>query len=426
MGFALASPQPETTFAEPAPWSLARRILFRFACAYFVLYYLPAQGHGSILGGLPGTAAYNRMWHAMVEWTAAHIFHLSGAVAVYPRVNGSGDTTLDYIHNLLLLTAAAVAALVWSILDRKRTDYRRLHAWLRIWLRYSLAATLYGYGFAKIFPLQFTPPAFFKLLEPLKDFSPMGLLWTFMGFSPAYTIFAGLAEAAGGTLLFFRRTTTLGALVSAAVLLNVVLLNFCYDVPVKLYSSNLFLTAIFLAAPDFPRLARVFVFNQPTKPMKVDAVLFKGRITRAASVILKATLIGFFLFINIRGGIAGYRRAYHGPRPPLYGIWQVDRFIQDSDAADQNHWKVLMIEYPQFATIRFTDDSVRGYRVKYEIAAHRVSFEPNLSFDFVFPDDSHLTLEGSGISATFEKLDPAQFLINRRGFHWINERPFNR
>ena len=31
----------------------------------------------------------------------------------------------------------------------------------------------------------------------------------------------------------FRRTTTLGALVSIAVLGNVAMLNYCYDVPVK-------------------------------------------------------------------------------------------------------------------------------------------------------------------------------------------------
>ena len=306
MATAVESPRAEAT-AGGAAWPIANRILFRFACAYFVLYYLPAQGHTSILGGFPGAVAYNRMWHAMVEWTAAHIFHLSGAIAVYPRINGSGDTTLDYIGNLVLVVAAAAIALGWSILDRKREDYRRLHAWLRIWLRYSLAFTLYGYGFAKIFPLQFIPPGFNRLMEPFHDFSPMGVLWTFMGYSAAYTIFAGAMEALGATLLLFRSTVTLGALVSAGVLLNIVLLNFCYDVPVKLYSSNLLLAAVFLAAADFSHLTRVFVLNQPARPLNLDAILFRSRAAWIATVALKTVFVGYFLFGQIRGGMFGYR-----------------------------------------------------------------------------------------------------------------------
>ncbi len=127
------------------------------------------------------------------------------------------------------------------------------HAWLRLLVRYTLAFTLFGYGFAKIFPLQFPPPRLFRLIQPYGDFSPMGVLWNFMGASVPYQIFSGAAEALGGFLLLFRPTTTLGALVSFAVMANVVALNFCYDVPVKLYSCNLLLMAVFLAAGDAPR-----------------------------------------------------------------------------------------------------------------------------------------------------------------------------
>ena len=91
----------------------------------------------------------------------------------------------------------------------------------------------------------------------------MGVLWSFMGASLAYTIFAGATEVTGGLLLVFRRTASPGALVSFAVLANIVALNFCYDVPVKLYSVNLLLMAAFLAAPDATRLANALVLNRP-------------------------------------------------------------------------------------------------------------------------------------------------------------------
>ena len=68
------------------------------------------------------------------------------------------------------------------------------------------------------------------LIEPYGQFSPMGVLWSFMGMSRAYTVFSGIVEITGCVLLVFRRTTMLGAMVSAVALLNVVVLNFSYDI----------------------------------------------------------------------------------------------------------------------------------------------------------------------------------------------------
>ena len=78
----------------------------------------------------------------------------------------------------------------------------------------------------------------------------MRLLWTLMGYSRPYAVFAGLGEVSAGLLLLSRRTSTIGALISFGVMLNVVMLNFCYDVPVKQFSSHLVLAALFVAWPD--------------------------------------------------------------------------------------------------------------------------------------------------------------------------------
>jgi hypothetical protein len=75
-----------------------------------------------------------------------------------------------------------------------------------------------------------------------------------MAASTAYTFFCGLTEVTAGTLLLFRRTLTVGALVAVAALVNIVLLNFCYDVPVKLYSSHLLMMALFLLIADAKNL----------------------------------------------------------------------------------------------------------------------------------------------------------------------------
>jgi hypothetical protein len=75
-----------------------------------------------------------------------------------------------------------------------------------------------------------------------------------------------LGEVLAGVLLVWRRTATLGALIAAGVMANVVMLNFCYDVPVKLMSSHLLVCALLIAYSDGVRLLNAFVLNQPTPP----------------------------------------------------------------------------------------------------------------------------------------------------------------
>src|SRR5437899_12785808 len=90
--------------AAALPWSLAHCILFRFICGYWLLYALPESGRFWVLGFVPGidfvVKPYTRIWHAVVPWVAIHIFHVTGRAATY-FPTGSGDTTLQYIHNLL-------------------------------------------------------------------------------------------------------------------------------------------------------------------------------------------------------------------------------------------------------------------------------------------------------------------------------------
>lgn len=423
-------------FSSKAEWTMLHRLLFRFVAAYMIVFNLPYQGHSSLLEAIPGMSVlarpYIRGSRQLIEWVAAHVFHLTGPVATYPRINGSGDTTLDYIHQLSIAVAAVLAALVWSALDRQRPNYRRFHAWLRIFVRYSLALTLFAYGFAKVFPLQFVPASFGRLLEPFNEFSPMGVLWSFMGASAAYTIFSGAAEVTGGLLLLFRRTTTLGALVSAAVLLNVVMLNFCYDVPVKLYSSNLFLMAIFLAAPDLKRLADVFLWNRAARLSHIDDALFRSRGVRMTAIAVKTVFIGYVLFLQVRGGIQGYRNFYtNAPKSPLYGIWNVESFTRAGQpVADGSRWSKIAIERPQFLTVRPIDGPPQTFPTKYDEASRRITLSNGGYLNYTRPDEASLRFDGAighdTITVELRRIDPSKFLLTSRGFHWINERPFNR
>src|SRR5690606_10086923 len=208
------------TRETPTVWSPAQRIWFRFAFCYFLLLLVPFP-----LGWIPYTEPayelYAKLWHAIIPWVGDHVLGFDEPITTF--TNGSGDTTYDWVFLLVTVVLAAVAAPIWSFIDRRRLAYPRLHDRLRIYVRFALGIVLMSYGLAKVVKTQFPFPGPERLVQPYGESSPMGLLWTFMGYSTAYNVFTGGAEVLAGALMFFRRTTTLGALLSIAVMSNIVM-----------------------------------------------------------------------------------------------------------------------------------------------------------------------------------------------------------
>jgi len=432
-----------TNGSRSTQWTLPQRLLFRFVFAYLLLYAAPATNRADLLSVIPGGAwvarPYISLWHWFVPWVAKTVFHLSGRVIVYVRT-GSGDTTLDYVGECCFLVLALAATAFWSILDRRRGDYQRLHAWLRLLIRYTLSFALFTYAFVKIFPLQFRATPLDRFIEPYGNFSPMGVLWSFMGASTPYTIFGGVCEAIAATFLLFRRTTTLGGLIALGVLLNIVVLNFCYDVPVKLYSTNLLLMAAFLVAPDIGRLVHVLVLDSPAHPSNVPTIRFERRAVRIGVAVFQLVFIGIFLFGQVRGAWAAYDRAYiHPDRPPIYGLYRVETFLRSGQevmpvATDQTRWEWLIAQYPRGLAIQHLDGPPpQLFPAEFDAGNHQIVVTVRgvqYTLRYSYPDPNHLLLEGSAgkdaVSIRFRKTDPSTFRLASRGFHWINEFPFNR
>ena len=193
-----------------------------------------------------------------------------------------------------------------------------------------------SYGMAKVFPGQFGAPTLDRLLEPYGQSSPMGLLWTFMGDSRPYAFFTGVVECLGGLLLFSQRTTTLGALVVAAAMGNVAMLNFSYDVPVKLYSSHLFALAVLLLLPDIPRLRRVFLTNESTRPAQLRKPFTSVWRNRAALVV-KGIVIVASLWQTAGPFISGMRQPARA-RSARFGSLTSNGLPSTGSCAPRRRW----------------------------------------------------------------------------------------
>ncbi|HZS25835.1 MAG TPA: DoxX family protein [Candidatus Angelobacter sp.] len=421
-----------------ASWSTTLKIAFRFGLSYFVLYCLPYP-----LNYLPWeklTAWYDAMWLKIVPWVGLHLLHLSQPIVSLS--NGSGDTPYGYVRSLCFIAFAALITIIWSLLDRKRENYRTLHQWGRLYLRIFLGSMLLIYGAFKVIPGQFPPIWQWRYLETFGESSPMGLLWTFMSASTSYTVFAGSVEMLGGILLFVPRLVTLGALISIAAMTNVFIVNMSYDVPVKLFSFHLLLLGIFLTLPEVQRLARFFVLNRPTEP-SVPELHFRSRWLNRGFLIGQIALGLIFAGYNLHAANLQFKRfttEYSAAQLPLHGTWAVDEFTLDGQVrppllTDSTRWQKAIIDTPGGIIVQGmdgkllrlpgkTDPDKKTLELTRRDDAH---WKANLSY--AFPATGIMTMDGQinnqRAHITLHQLD-GKYLLNTRGFHWINMAPFNR
>ena len=423
-------------------WCLAKRLAFRFFFAYLTLYCLTTQ----ILLGfrLPKIAGFavpvvGTLWplRQITFWTAAHIFRINYTL-VYKT--GTGDKTFDWVQAFCLFVFAALATMVWSFLD-KRENYVSLDQWFRLFLRFVLASEMFLYGFAKIIPGQMPFPYLTRWVEPFGNFTPMGVLWNSIGASPGYEIFTGCAETLGGILLLIPRTSLLGALICLADVIQVFTINMTYDVSRKLSSLHLILIALFLLAPELPRLARFFLFNREVGPSSQPPLFRSERDNRLALAL--QLFAGFYLLWSYAYGNAAGWYDYGGGRPksPFYGIWTVDDLSIDGKLhppllTDQDRWRRVIFDFPTSVNFQGMDDSFTGYGASISSQDKTITLtngidknaKANLAYEQIAPDQLTLdgTMDNHKIHMQLHRVETNSFPLAQRKFHWVAEQPFDR
>jgi uncharacterized membrane protein YphA (DoxX/SURF4 family) len=410
-------------------WSVPRRVAFRFGVVAGILYLFPFP-----LGVLiPKTEwlaeLLSKPWDWLVPWFAETI----GLETPQKVMTGSGDTLWTWVVTLLVVILAAIGAVVWSVIDRKRLAYPRLQAAAIVALRYFLAAMMLSYGVAKLVEGgQFSTPWLGRYDQTYGDSSPMGLLWTFMGHSQPYSMFGGIAETVGGLLLLWRRTSVIGALACAAVMTNVVMLNFCYDVPVKLFSSQLLLCAVLIGLPHAHRVSKALLGH---------AVGEVAPRVRSSTRVERARLAAKLAFLACLAYAAYQQSAMikqmQQPPTALDGIWVVETFHADSVehpplTTDAVRWRKLVVSARATAIRTMTDERRRYFGAKVDPVARTLTLpdpatEKATVLRYQRIDDTLMiegAFDGKQLRITLVKEPPP--LLATRGFHWVQEYPFNR
>lgn len=402
------------------PWTPLQKIGFRL---------LFTIGVGMLFGVVGGSVVKDSVGRHPLEpmvWLIAQVgSYLTRGRGVEIAKSAGSDVLWLWCLHLGWLVLAVLVTAAWTVMDRGRSDYRRLAASLIVFARFGLAAVMIIYGLGKVIPVQM---GFMTLphhqLQLTGDTSLFATLWGFMGASPAYSVVSGLVELVSGLLLLWNRTQLLGALGSAMAMAQVLLLNVTYDVPVKLAVGELFLIAIGVASPYWPNLARVAFNRGETRPVQHWLPLGADkRWLRLTGVVAKFGIAGALLVFSAMWDAMLFS-VYNTPTSTLDGVWRATSFTVDGREATLNQtnpqpWTNVAIadrnKVPQFGVVKFVSQAPAGYTTIWQLEVDgdrlklrkRESDSAEVVLHATQPDKDHLVLtgqlDGRQITGTFER-----------------------
>ncbi len=428
----------ENALQNNAPWNIYKKISFRFFFLLLSLFIiLNNNGAFTFFSGI--LQLPDPVLHSFIPWFSKHLVHYNYDFTIF--TNGSGDTSYNWVLLLFISLVSVIGCIIWSVLDRKRKSYNAAYYWLVVLVRFYLAFTLILYGAVKVIKLQFPDPSLMRLLQPFGNASPMGLAWTFLGFSKGYNIFMGIIEVSA-IMLLFRRTVVVGAFLSLAATVHVMTMNYFFDVPVKLLSTALVAMCLFILAPHFLKLYRFFIKYESQQLEKMYRPTFKKRwlyFTAYGAKYLYITASILFLISSLIEQSKTYGSA--APKPFMYGIYNVESMKVKGKTlspltTDSTRWRQMIINYSGYAQIKKMNDSTFNFTTvfnqkKKELVLNSQDKELAqyiLNYSIVGKDRLIVSgLKGrDSISVSFKRKDLKEFKLINRGFHWVSEYPYNR
>jgi hypothetical protein len=284
----------ETAAATPvtgSSWPEWQKILFRIAFVFFLAMSIPNSA-----GWYTDLVTF--------DWTRLHyrdvydIARFGSGLDLFGRTI-FGSSLEGYATWIITLLASIVAGLIWTVIvkaiKREPKHYNLLYYWIRVVVRYRAGIGIIGFGYTKLMPTQMPYPSLGLLNTYFGDFTLQKIYWLSVGIVPWYQVFAGVVELTAGILLFFRGTTTLGAILLLGALGDIVYVNFAYDGGVHVYSSYFVLLAAFLLIKDIPKFWNLLILERFTVPNSYYPA-FTQKWQQYVRYGLKASVFGLFVF----------------------------------------------------------------------------------------------------------------------------------
>ena len=236
----------------------------------------------------------------------------------------------------------------------------------------------------------------------------------------------GVAELSAGLLIILPRTKVFGALLSIGVCLNIVLANFSFDIPVKIFSSQLLFFSILIVLPYAKSLFELF-FLQKTVRIEKEKPFFQGKRSRIAWLVVNIFFVGLLGFGQLANHLI--RQLTYTPRHNWVGLY--------SDFPSENRvpFERLLIDEQ---SVRWGNES----KITHFFIIQKVDEDGTIVFGKNYTDtlpnrlkiretlDAEVSLilirADQTTETTAKRKKKEDYPLIQRGFNLIQEYPFNR
>lgn len=334
-------------------WTPTEKFAFRLAFIFFFLVFVPIDPN------------YYKLWFT-TDWLHLHIRDLGTlagrGVHFMTLTSESGQFGLgSYIDWGISLLIAVAGAIMWTLLDKKSTNYRKLYYFITAAVAFGLLIKLQGLTFSKIFPSQMPELAETQLNTTFGDFTAQKHYWIQFSFVPGYEVFAGFAELAIMVLLFFRRTRAWGAALSIAMVGNIAIANHVYDGGVHVLAMVYPLGGAFILWRYMPSIYKLLVREEDAAP-NVYHYPYSKKWEKWLRIGFKTFV--FLFFIVLSAYLHWHNYTYDSYKVPAKkgltdsrGIYNVSEFRLNNQVVpyspiDKNRWQDVTFE--NWSTISFS------------------------------------------------------------------------
>lgn len=406
-------------------WSKYQKYTFRSMIIFVLLFMLTLSEPSNYLPNWRRvTDPFFEYW---VQWTATTFFKFKEPF-IYQLTS---DSMGSLIHVLHLIVVALIGGWIWGQIQQV-INYKKIGNWFWSIIAYYLALQLFLYGFNKVFKCQFFLPEPNTLYTTVGETPKDLLFWTVMGASYGYTVFGGVLEVLSASLLLFRKTRLLGALLALGVMTNVVAINLGFNISVKFYASFLWLLAFLLILPYGRQLYAFFITNTLLKKehwLSADNRQKKGTVM----VLLKIVIIWMILFESLGPYfVANNFNDDQQQRPPFHGAYEVASFVENGMAYPPLvgyvfRWKRAFVHRRGYFIVQTMDDKMQDYHFRYDIEQQLFSLEhtgdgTTYYLNYTRPESTTLLLEGDlgegVVQIRLEQLDLEKLPLLQDEFYW--------
>ncbi|WP_126243748.1 hypothetical protein [Chitinophaga rhizosphaerae] len=281
---------------------------------------------------MPQTAK-NPWWHKsilsiLVALACVNIFSSVFFSRLTMVTSWEGIYTLyKYMYPSLIVLGIVFACgfpFYWQFREKSgKIGSEKVQAVLVAIVRYWLALEISGYGFSKLLGIQFGE-SFVRNDSIVGGLSGFNLTWNYFGHSYVFSSIIAVVQVAGSVMLLFRRTTLPGVLILLPVMVNIVLIDLFYGIPVPATLNAIYFTV---------GLAYLFFLHWDIiKPVFTKTLLRPVLVAQPLKLLVRVLVIGcslgFFMYVN----------AYLLPKQSIAGKWRVTKTVRNNIEVSGNDW----------------------------------------------------------------------------------------